>query len=77
MTIRQSLSQYQYNFTHTDQTQETLNSLISDPANIYFTTLDYKRRVPQCSKHWIRSKLKEAGYRYKKVRRQRKVERKR
>lgn len=59
--------EYQYNHLKSPQIVERLDNLINEPANRFFTTMDYKRRVPTCSKKYIRRRLKASGRRYVKL----------
>jgi len=73
LALRGKPVEYQYNHLHSPETVERLDTLINEPASQYFTTLDYKRRVPVCSKDFIRGRLKASGKRYVKLKRERKV----
>ena len=75
LVLRGGPLEYNYNNIHTPEISNQLGSLISDPANQFFSTADYKRRVPVCSKRYIRRSLKASGRTYKKLERQRKVPR--
>jgi hypothetical protein len=73
LVIRGDPKEYNYNNQHSVQTDTELNNLINDPANQFLSTADYKRRVPVCSKKYIRRCLKNNGLSYKKLERRRKV----
>lgn len=73
LVIRGDPKEYNYNNQHSIETDTELNNLINEPANQFLSTTDYKRRVPVCSKKYIRRCLKNNGLRYKKLERRRKV----
>ena len=73
LLLRGYIERYTYNNQHSPNTVNTLDHLIRDPANQFLSTIDYKRRVPVCSKKYIRKSLKATGLKYKKLERQRKV----
>jgi hypothetical protein len=74
MTLHGQPREYQYNNLHSQGTVQRLDNLINQPANQFLTTMDYKRRVPTCSKKYLRRKLKASGRRYVKLKRERKVQ---
>lgn len=71
LKMRGRLIDYQYNNEHSVSVHEQINNYISDPRNKYFSASDIKRRVPSCSKKFIRKKLKQAGFKYLKLKRNR------
>ena len=62
---------YTYPNTHPQHTNHTIQSVIEDPSNKFYSTSDIKRIVPQCSRKYIRRQVKRLGYRYLKTERQR------
>ena len=50
LILRGYIERYTYNNQHSPNTVNTLDHLIRDPANQFLSTIDYKRRVPVCSK---------------------------
>lgn len=69
--------QYHYENIKPSEVVARLDHLIADPSNTYLTTIDYKRRVPECSKVFIRRRLRAAGLKYKKLAREPREDKKR
>ena len=64
---------YRYNKGHSTEILERLDESITNPTNQMLSIADHKRRVPQCSRKFIASRLRNVhGLRYLKLRRERK-----
>ena len=71
LQVRGCLAEYQYNNEHSQTIHDQIKNCIADPSNRYFSASDIKRKIPPCSKKFIRKKLKQAGLRYLRLKRER------
>lgn len=69
--IRRGLKPYDYEAGHSNEVKNRLERAIQDPTHMFWTTSDYKRVIPQCSKRYIAKTLKSHGLKYVKTRRER------
>ena len=70
LQVRGCLAEYQYNNDHSQKIHDQIKNCITDPNSKNLSISDIKRRIPSCSKKFIRKKLKQAGLSYLKLKRE-------